>query len=375
MKIAFVCDTVYPYIKGGAEKRVYEISKRLVQQGHEVNWFGVKWWEEPSVVQDGVHLYGVCKVRNLYTKEGKRTIEEAFYFSSRVFIPLLRKDFDIIDVSQFPYFPCFSAKIVSMLRRKPIVITWHEIWGDYWNEYLGYKGYLGELVERMTARLSDCNIAVSESTKRSLIRLGGKNIYLIPNGIDLEEIQETPPAERGYDILFAGRLIKEKNVDKLISIIPQIKEDFPDVKCGIIGDGPERKKLMKLVNDLDLRNNIEFLGFLQYEDVIAYMKSSDLFVLPSTREGFGIILLEAMAAGTPVLAVRSKHSAASDMLDGKNGLLCDPDELKNSILNLLGDESLRRKLIKGGYEYSKEMGWDKITGKVLEVYENFANAK
>jgi glycosyltransferase involved in cell wall biosynthesis len=373
MKIAFVCDTVYPYMKGGAEKRIYEISKRIVKHGHEVSWFGIKWWKESSVTQNGVHLHGVCKARNLYTKEGKRKIKEAFYFSSRVFAPLLKKDFDIIDVSQFPYFPCFSTKIVSMLRREPIIITWHEIWGDYWNEYLGYKGHFGKFVERITARLSACNIAVSESTRRNLIRLGGKNIHLIPNGIDLEEIRKIPPAEKGYNILFAGRLIREKNVDKLISIIPEVKEDFRHIKCGIIGDGPEREKLMKLVNDLNLGNNIEFLGFLEYESLIAYMKSSDIFVFPSVREGFGIILLEAMAAGMPVLAVRSKYSAASDMLDGNNGLLCNLNELKDSISDLLSNESLRRKLIKGGYEYSKVMQWDRIAQEVLKVYENFAN--
>jgi glycosyltransferase involved in cell wall biosynthesis len=335
-----------------------------------VHWYCVKWWEGEDVIQqDGITLHGVCKVKGLYTKEGRRSIGEAIYFGWKVFRPLLRDDFDIIDIGNFPYFSCFSANLASKIKKTPSVITWHEVWGDYWHRYLGFMGYFGKMVEKLASRLPAAHIAVSAHTKRDLLSLGAKDIQVIPNGIDLGKIQEIPQAEEECDVIFAGRLIKEKNVDALLKAISQIKEEMPDIKCNIVGDGPELGKLMELSEKLDLRKHVKFLGFLDYEDVIANMKASKVFVLPSSREGFGIVLLEAMACGTPVVAVRAEKSAASDIINGGNGILCEMGELRDNLLMVLRDENLRKSLSKAGFEYSKDFDWDKITEKTIKVYE------
>ena len=151
MKIAFVNDTIYPYSKGGAEKRVWEIARRLTREGHEIHLFGMRYWEGDAVcVKDGVYLHGVCEVQKLYIG-GKRSIREAVYFAYKTLGPLLKEDFDIIDCSNFPYFPCFSAKLHSWIRGSNLVITWLEVWDRYWFQYLGKRGVIGRLVEKLTA--------------------------------------------------------------------------------------------------------------------------------------------------------------------------------------------------------------------------------
>jgi glycosyltransferase involved in cell wall biosynthesis len=358
MKIAFVYDAIYPYIKGGGERRIYEISRRLVKKGHEVHWYGVKWWEGADVIeQDGVILHGVCEVRGLY-KNGKRSIGEALYFGMKVLRPLLEEEFDVIDVANFPYFPSISCKIVSMMKKTPLVITWHEVWGEYWYDYLGTKGFFGKVVEKVASKLPTSHVTVSNHTKTDLGLLGvpERKITIIPNGIDLEMIKKIKPSKEKCDILYAGRLMREKNIDELIESV-----EGTDYKCCIIGDGPEMERLASLSRGLALEKQVKFLGFIEYEEVIARMKSAKVFVLPSGREGFGIVLLEAMASGLPVIAVDAKKSAASDIINGKSGILCWGDELKDNVARVLGDKKLQKELSKGGIEKAKGYDWDKIT--------------
>jgi glycosyltransferase involved in cell wall biosynthesis len=373
MKIAYVYDAVYPWIKGGAEKRVWEISKRFVKKGHEVHIFGMKYWNgEDVIVKDGVYLHGVCEPQELYVG-GRRSIKEAIYFARKVLFPLLKGDFDIIDCQAFPYFSCFSAKICSSVKRIPLVITWHEVWDDYWHEYLGKKGVFGKWVEKMTTHLTDKMIAVSERTKKDLERIVvgvRKEIRIIPNGTDFGKIGRIKASDEESDVIFAGRLIKEKNVNILIKTVNLVKKEVPDVKCVIIGDGPEKSDLEKLAYDLRLEGNIKFTGFLDdYDEVISYMKSSKVFVLPSTREGFGIVALEANACGLPVVTVNHKTNAACDFItnDG-NGFISALSEVDVAEKILRGLDR-RRDMKRICIESAKRHDWDNIVNTTEKVYE------
>lgn len=373
MKIAFVYDAVYPWIKGGAEKRIYEIGKRLAQKGHDVHLFGVKWWDGADVIRnDGMTLHGVCGPMELYIN-GRRSFHEAVIYSIALLPHLAKEDFDIIDVSVFPYFSCITVKMASIFRRIPVVITWHEIWGDYWYEYLGKIGFLGKLVEWMISRISKNSIAVSELTKKGLVALGvnDTNIYLVANGIDLERISQVKPSANNCDIIFIGRFIKEKNIDKLIEAVDLIRQKMPDVKCHIIGDGPEKKQLIIQVSDSELEKNIRFFGFLEYDEVIAILKSSKVLSLPSTREGFGIVVLEAFACGVPVVTTKSPRNAAIELVDDKTGFIVDPEarELGESIYKLISDDLLRNKMSLSAISKAQEYDWDRITEELLGIYK------
>jgi glycosyltransferase involved in cell wall biosynthesis len=168
MKIAFIYDAIYPWVKGGAEMRNYEMGKRLSAKGHEIHIFGVKWWEgEDSIEYEKMTLHGVCKAQDLYV-HGRRSISEALIFAVNLFPALMREKFDLIDVSVFPYFSCFTVKVVSLLRKTPSVFTWHEVWDDYWYDYMGKLGFFGKVTEKAVSMISKKNIAVSDWTKLRL---------------------------------------------------------------------------------------------------------------------------------------------------------------------------------------------------------------
>lgn len=372
MKMAFVYDAVYPWIKGGAEKRIYEIGRRLADKGHEVHWYGVGWWTggdgngRGTIERDGIVLHSVCKPVQLYV-DGRRSIGEAIYFASKLMPKLIKERFDVVDCQEFPYFPCFTAKVHSLLRRSNFVITWHEVWDKYWFGYLGRRGLFGYLVEKLTARLAENNVAVSEQTKKDLERIGLGNVEVIPNGIDFEGIRKVRKADEESDVIFAGRLIKDKNVDVLIKAIKLVKEEIPDVRGIVIGDGPERLRLEKLAGDLGLNGNVEFRGFLKsHDEVIALMKASKVFVLPSTREGFGIVALEANACGLPVVTVEHEMNATKDLIKkGKNGFVCRLSE-KEVAENIL--MALHRDMREECMEIAKGYDWDVIVRKCERYY-------
>ncbi len=373
MKIAFVYDAVYPWIKGGAEKRIYELGRRLAKHGHEVHVFGIKWWDGADMIEyEGMVLHGVCSPMELYVN-GRRSIPEAVIFSIKLLPHLIKEKFDVIDVSAFPYFPCFTAKLVSVLRGNRMLITWHEVWGDYWYEYLGRAGFFGKLVEFLTSRLAAGSIAVSAMTKNNLESLGvsGKNIHILPNGIDLKRITMAEPSPQAYDVIFAGRLIKEKNVDILLEAIGRIKNTIPDIKCLIIGDGPEKDRLVRLVTGLKIQANVKFSGFLEYNEVISYIKSSRVFVLPSSREGFGIVVIEAFACGVPVVTVKCEQNAASSLINEDTGFVVKPDvkDISNAILTLITDTKLHNRMSLSALETTRKYEWDMIAMQLAKVYE------
>ncbi|MFU8766536.1 MAG: glycosyltransferase family 4 protein [Candidatus Methanoperedens sp.] len=373
MKIAFVYDAVYPWVKGGAEKRIFELGRRLVVEGNEVHIFGVKWWEGACIIKiEGMILHGVCAPMELYAN-GRRSVSEAIIYSIKLFPHLIRGRFDVIDVSSFPYFSCFTVKTVSVLRKTPMIITWHEVWGDYWYEYMGFIGFFGKLVEHLVPKLTHTPIAVSAVTENNLRLLGmnGKNVRMVPNGMDLKRIAEITPSEVECDIIFAGRLTREKNVDVLIESIGYLREKLPDVSCHIIGDGPEAGRLMKLSNDSDLVSNIRFPGFVEYEAVISRIKSSKVLVLPSTREGFGMVVIEAFACGVPVITVNDTRNAASSLVNEDTGFVVNLDskEIGDTAYTLIRDHELRDRMGASARKLAGDYNWDGIVKQLMGVYE------
>lgn len=383
MKIAFVYDAVYPWVKGGAEMRIHELGKRLSAQGHEVHIFGVKWWGGKDTFEyEGMTLHGVCKARDLYVN-GRRSISEAIIFAAKLFPKLRKENFDLIDVSVFPYFSCFTVKAISILEKIPSVFTWHEVWDDYWYEYLGRAGIFGQLVEKAVSKLSENNIAVSSWTKDRLEGLGvpGKGIAVIPNGIDLKKISEIE-TEGGkfpvgleskiYDIIFAGRLIKEKNVDLLIKAVALLKADFPDIRCCIVGNGPEKIALVELAKKIGAYENVEFAGFQEYGALIGKIKASKVLVLPSSREGFGMVVIEAFACGVPVVTVKAKYNAAQGLVeDGVDGFIVELDEgeIAKAVVKKIGKPSGNTKTSEAALRKAENHDWEEIVKNIQLVFE------
>ncbi|HMK47600.1 MAG TPA: glycosyltransferase family 4 protein [Methanocella sp.] len=372
MKIVFVSDVVYPYVKGGAEKRIYELSRRLVARGHNVHVFSVRWWDGPKVlVKDGITYHGVCRKQALYVN-GRRSILEAVWFALCLAVPLAKEQFDVIDCNQHPYFPLFICKIISMTRRTRFFATWHEFWGDYWYEYLGKAGLLGQIIEKTAAMMPDRIVAVSERTAAALrsARLPDRKILIVSNGIPYKHIQQAPPSMEACDVFFAGRLIKDKHIDVLIQACRAATADRA-VKLTIYGEGPEKERLKQLATELDMTGNVKFGGFLAEEELIARMKSARVFVLPSSREGFSITTIEALACGLPVITVDCPRNYAIDLIEnGTTGLITklDKDPISAAILTLLDDSAARQKMSEACVKAAEQYDWDLLTAEIERIY-------
>lgn len=363
--------------RGGAERRYYELAKRLSLR-HEVHLFGMKFWQGDDVVQrdDGVFLHGVCPPKELYV-DGRRSIYQAIYFSVKLMLPLLKQDFDIVDCSSVPLFPIFTCKLYTMVWRKSLIVTWHEYWNDYWYKYLetNWKGFIAKTIELVTSKLPDRIVAVSEHTKIDLVshKVPRDKVQILSNGIDYNEIQLVPVASNPSDVIFVGRLIKDKNVDVLMQVICHLKRSLPKIKCYIIGDGPERRSLGKLRVFLGLEENVKFLGFLnEHQEVYSLMKASKVFVLPSEREGFGVVVPEANACGLPVVVVRARHSAASSLVkSGESGIVCDLDARKiaDIIYKILVDDVLLARMQQSSLRWARQFDWYVTAEKTEQVYQ------
>ncbi|WP_128226283.1 glycosyltransferase family 4 protein [Halobacteriaceae archaeon SHR40] len=372
MDIAFVSNVVYPFVTGGAEKRIHEIGTRLADKDHEVTVYGRHYWDGPEErTHDKMTLRAVASERELY-EDDRRSITEAIDFAARALPPLRRRlrndEHDVVVASVFPYFPVLSAKVASLKTDTPLVTTWHEVWGDYWDEYLGNLAPFGKLTERFTARTPQHPIAISGITADRLAAIGPtrESIEIVPNGIDTEQVQRGPLPDTGFDILFAGRLIEHKNVDMLMNAFDEVANEY-DVTLGIIGDGPERDELDAQRRSLTNRNRVQFLGFLDdYEDVLGHMRTADIFCSPSTREGFGMTFVEAMATDCTVIAADHPDSAADEVIDDA-GFLVDPtvESLTAALRATLGGEQPAFDPVKQAEQYD----WDAITDTAETAYQ------
>lgn len=377
MRIAYVYDVIHPYVPGGVQKRIWELSRRLVAKGHEVTIFGMKHWEgDDVIIREGVRIRGMCPPKDLFVN-GRRSISEALYVGWKSLPALSREQFDIIDCQNFPYFPCFSAKIASVLKHSPLLITWHEVWGPYWNQYLGRKGIFGAATERLTGRLARANLVGTKHNMKMLLSLGVKQeaITLFPiGGISLREIEGIRPSADAAEVIFAGRLIRAKGVDFLLHAFAYLKANRVNARLSIIGDGPERSSLEALCDKLGIRDGVRFYGNLAEDaKVISLMKSARVYVYPASPEGgWSIGVIEANACGLPAVSFRSGKLGDNEVVvDGYNGLLAEQqvaDDLGAKIRLVLEQPSLREKLSQNALEFAQQQDWGRLAGEIEEFY-------
>lgn len=376
MRVAFVSNVVYPFVTGGAEKRIHEVGTRLADRGHDVTVYGRHFWDGPKeITHDGMTLCAVAPEADLYNDE-RRSITEALDFAVRALPPIGRRlrndEHDIVVASVFPYFPVLSTKLATLGTETPLVTTWHEVWGDYWDEYLGSLAVFGKISEHLTARTPQHPVAISGVTADRLTEIGPSRdeIEVVPNGIDTQQIRSAPRPDEGYDVLFAGRLIEHKNVDLLLDAFDRVSDER-DVTLGVIGDGPEKDRLKAQCASMNNADRVEFLGFLEeYEDVLGHMCSADVFASPSTREGFGLTFAEAMAADCSVIAADHPDSAADEVI-GEAGFLTDPtsEAIAETLNRVLDGEQPTVDPVDRAQQYD----WDAVATQAEAVYRRVAD--
>ncbi len=368
-KIAFVSDALYPYNKGGKETRLYEISTRLAKKGYDVHIYCMHWWKGPEKTrkEHGVTLHAISPYYPLYVGE-RRSIKQGIMFGLHCF-KLIKEDFDVIDVDHMPFFPLYSSKLVCLLKGKKMYATWHEVWGqEYWLEYMGWKGIISSFIEFLSFRLPDTFISVSDHTSELLSKyVSADRIKTISNGINVDEINKAKPSPVISDVIFAGRLLKHKNVDILLQSIKLLKKNTSNIRCIIVGDGPEKEKLTKLAKELNLEKNVKFINFCKnQQELFGLMKSSKVFVLPSSREGFGLVVLEANACKLPTITVNERNNAAKNLIKNNfNGYVTIKNSytISKSIKKYLTQKKLKRK-----FSTFNEYLWESKINKLMVQY-------
>lgn len=198
-----------------------------------------------------------------------------------------------------------------------------------------------------------------------------KSAVVIPNGVEMPKVISHKPEAK--TIITVSRLVLKNGIDVLIKAVAEVKKSIPGIRCLILGDGPERRKLELMTNDYGLKTNVEFLGDTPNDKIYEYLSKSDVFARPSRSEGMGNAFLEGLSAGIPIIG--TPVGGILDIIENKKtGLFCrseDPKDLAEKILLLLRDKSLAEKIVENGQKMIKEKFlWDKIAVK----YENLFNS-
>lgn len=268
---------------------------------------------------------------------------------------------------------------ILLRHRYPLVCTIHSLvaMDEKMSEWVNLSKYvygkiLSFLEKTIILKSLPNIIVVAPQVKERIADRTNAKIYTIPNGIDLRAVQNISPKPIKHpSILYVGRLTGIKGVDVLLRAIPIIKRAVPNLLLYIMGAGPQEDELKRLVKELNIEENVKFLGFISGDEKYAYFKSADAFVLPSRHESAPVVLPEAMACGKPIVA--SDVGGIPFMVeDGKTGLLVKPgnvEELAEKIITLLQSEELREKMGKVGREKIKNFTWDKIAEQTVEVYK------
>lgn len=373
MKIAMICS--------------YALSKKEVIGGIETHTDGLS---RHLYKHDGIKLYVIT------FGDGNKQFKNAnlnIYVIGRGLYPfsipagvlhlqkIIRKiNPDIIHVqgTHFPY-----SVIAAFFRRTYLtVLTVHGIMAKeikFRRRISFLKNSVFLLFERYAVLKVQNIIAVSPHVKNVISDMTQSEIQVIPNGIDFEAIQNIQPRKSLVQpcILFIGELVKVKGVDLLIQAIPIIKKSFPNIRVFIGGAGPQVEELKINVKELNVEETVEFLGFVSGDDKYSYYKSADICAVPSRYDTFGIVCLEAMASGKPVVA--SNVGGIPFVVDeGKTGLLFDcgnVNELAEKVIILLQDKALREKMGEAGRERAKEFAWDKIAEQTIGVYKSILEGR
>ncbi len=351
-------------LAGGAEVHLHEVFSRIARMGHEVTLLCSRFPGSASEETiDGIRII----------RRGGRN-----FFNFRFLVEYLstggRRRFDLLvdDMNKIPFFtPLFAGQpvqgVVHHLFGKSIFLEVNALLAGY--------VYLAELLAVWLYKRRHVPFIVgSPSTERELLSRGfdQEDVVLIPYGVDhvkhrLTGVQKNPTPLIGY----FGRLKRYKSVDHLLYALPSVLEEVPSLRVLVIGEGDDRGRLEAIARDRGLDKAVEFTGFVSEERKIELLQQIWFKVTTSSKEGWGLTVLEANACGTPVLA--SNVPGLRDAVrDGETGMLYaygDTKDLASRMLRLLTDERLRMGMAAEALAWSKKFDWDDAARKTLSVIE------
>jgi glycosyltransferase involved in cell wall biosynthesis len=340
MRVCFAYDCLYPYTVGGAERWYRALAESLAAKGHEVTYVTLRQWrrgEEPDLA--GVEVIAVGRGMSLYAKGGRRRIAPSLVFAAGVLRHLVRRGsrYDVVHTAGGHI--AVLAAAAARRRRYRLVVDWFEVWTrEYWREYLGrIGGWIGWRLQRAAARAADRSLSFSRLHAERLRALGVRDVGVVDGLVPVED-EPSKPAPAEPVLFFAGRHIPEKRVPALVPALLRARERVPELRAEIYGDGPDRARVRALIAELELDGACEAPGFVPRERLEQALARALCLVLPSRREGYGLVVVEAAARGVPSVVVEAPDNAAVELVeDGENGVVAssaEPDDLAAAIVRV-----------------------------------------
>ena len=367
MKIVQTPVRFYPFT-GGVENYVYYMSKELVKLGHDIMVICAN--EPPSKkeeILDGIKI----KRLSYLTKIANTNITPGFPFA------MAKEDYDIIH-THIPTPWCADwSNILSKFKKKPLVVTYHnDIIGTGIANHIA-NFYNSTALKSLLSNADKIIITQPNYIKYSLYLDNYEDkIEVIPNGVDVEKFKPIN-IKREKNSLFFLSLLDEfhlyKGLDYLLKAIKIVKNSIPNVKLIVGGKGLLLEKYRIVVDAAGLSDNIEFHGFISNEKIVEYYNRSSIFVLPSIsskQEGFGIVVLEAMACETPVIST-DIVGVAYDVKKSNSGIIVPPkdaEKLAEAIIKILNDENLEKMGINGRKLVTDKYTWSSIALTTEKLY-------
>ena len=382
MRLLYFTQFYAPILVGGGEHLFFNIGREMVRRGHEVYFVaqkvsGLRDYEEI----DDIQVYRVppeIEHKGYLPTSLGDNIGYVLNATSMGLRLLREKDIDLIHSNT--YAPAIAGEICALMSKKPHIITIHDIYSiegkGFWSRWYGQKnnanafGSLAFLVERMIVNMPFSIIhTVSDASRRDIEKLlfrQERDIIVIPNGINLNDYQANHITYDDF-ILYIGRLIFYKNIDKLIKAFKLISKLNSKGKLIVIGDGPMRLTLQGLVSKLNLMERVHLLGRVSHKKKVEYLSCATALALPSVYEGFGIVILEAWALKKPVIV--ADVSPLNEIVEhGRDGFVADPynpEEWAEYVKLLLENKDLAQKMGENGYKklinrYTIEKTVDKL---------------
>ncbi|MBO3101401.1 glycosyltransferase family 4 protein [Cellulomonas fengjieae] len=330
MRIAVVFDCLFPWSTGGGERQYRLFAESFREQGWDVDYLTRRQWDGPPPDLDGVRVVPVSGPSELYDAQGARRPWPALVFAFAVFRHMVRTRgrYDAVLVSALPVLNVFAVRLALLGTRTRICADFLEVWRrDQWLAYSGpVLGRVAAWLQRRAVRASPLVSAHSQMNGRRLVAEGARRPPVVSPGLihgaataDVSLAAAEPPT-----VVYVGRHIPDKQVETIPAAVEVARRHVPNLRAVILGDGQRRPAVLAEVRRLGLTDVVELPGFVEQDVLDAAVRDAAVLVNPSRREGYGLVVVEACAVGTPVVLVAGDDNASVELVqEGVNGFVAD----------------------------------------------------